>query len=328
MRALKLAAVGATLLACQPAVAAEKVKVSISVMTGAFSMYFIAQDRGYFADEGLDVEIIRAAGPPATAALISGDTQFNGSPGAAVAAILKGAPLKLVMVSNDRPQYQLWSGDPKIRTVADLKGGRVGVISTGDTHEFAVRLLLISQGIDPAAVSFSPMGPGGGRLAGIVSGALPAASLTLDEVEQVKRDPKNLHMVADTSTMVHTIVGGMATSDRMLSEDRMLTKKFMRALVKGRRYASVFHDQTVDALQKRNPTVDRAALDSGARISQAGQTEDGTVPIEVQRGEIEVRAQLMKIPQAQVPAPDKVFDFSVLNEVNRGLDQSGWKPVR
>jgi ABC-type nitrate/sulfonate/bicarbonate transport system substrate-binding protein len=231
MRALKLALVGAALLAGQTAHAADKVKVSISVMTGAFAMYFMAQDRGYFADEGLDVEIIRAAGPPATAALISGDTQFNGSPGAALGAILKGAPLKLVLVSNDRPSYQLWSGDPKIQTVADLKGSRVGVISTGDTHEFAVRLLLISQKIDPASVGFSPMGPGNGRLAGITSGAMPAASLTLDEVQQIKDNPGQLHMVADTSRMVHMIVGGMATSDKMLTEDRALTKRFMRALV-------------------------------------------------------------------------------------------------
>jgi ABC-type nitrate/sulfonate/bicarbonate transport system substrate-binding protein len=274
------------------------------------------------------VEIIRAAGPPATAALISGDTQFNGSPGAAVGAILKGAPLKLVLVSNDRPTYQLWSGDPKIRTVADLKGGRVGVISTGDTHEFAVRLLLISQKVDPASVGFTPVGPGGGRLAGIASGALPAASLTLDEVEQVKQDPKNLHMVADTSTMVHMIVGGMATSDRMLGEGRAMTKRFMRALVKGRRYANAFHDQTVDSLQKRNSTVPREALDSGLRISQASQTPDGLVPVSVQRDEIEIRAQLMKIPPAQVLAVEKVFDFSVLNEVNRELDGSGWKPAR
>jgi ABC-type nitrate/sulfonate/bicarbonate transport system substrate-binding protein len=297
-------------------------------MSGAFSMYFVAQDRGYFADEGLDVEIIRAAGPPATAALISGDTQFNGSPGAAIGAILKGAPLKLVLVSNDRPSYQLWSGDPKIHTVADLKGGRVGVISHGDTHEFAVRLLLISQGVNPGSVSFAPMGPGGGRLAGISSGALPAASLTMDEVEQVREDPKNLHMVADTSRLVHMIVGGMATSDKMLTADREQTKKFMRALVKGRRYASAFPEPTVDSLQKRNPSVDRDALQRGYRVSQDGQTEDGTVPVEVQKSEIEIRAQLMKVPEADVPSPDKVFDFSVLNEVNRELDSSGWKPVR
>jgi hypothetical protein len=84
----------------------------------------------------------------------------------------------------------------------------------------------------------------------------------------------------------------------------------------------------VDAVQKRNPTVARAALASGLKISQAGQTEDGTVPVAVQRAELEIRAQLMKIPETQVLAPDKAFDFSVLNEVNRELDQSGWKPVR
>ena len=119
---------------------------------------------------------------------------------------------------------------------------------------------------------------------------------------------------------------GMATSDKMLGEGRAMTKRFMRALVKGRRYATAFAEPTVDSLQKRNATMARAALVSGLRISQAGQTDDGTVPESVQRAEVDIRAQLMKV--AQVLPPDKVFDFSVLNEVNRELDAAGWKPSK
>ena len=290
-------------------------------------MYFVAQDRGLFAEEGLEVEIIQGAGPPITAALISGDLQFNGSPGAAVAAILKGAELKLVLVSNDQPPYQLWSGDPKIRAIGDLKGSRIGVISTGDTHEFAARLLLAAQGIDTATVSFTPMGPGSGRMAGIMSGSLPAASITLDEVEQIKNDAK-LHMVADTSKIVHMINGGMATSDRMLGPNRPLAKRFLRALIKGRRYADAFEKETVDALQKRNPNASREALAAGYKVSQAGATKDGTVPLSVQLNEINARAELMHIAKDKVAPPEKVFDFSLLNEVNRELDAQGWKPTR
>src|SRR5262245_45997126 len=120
--------IAAALVASQPAVAADKIKMSVSVIAGAFAMYFVGIDRGFFADEGIELEIIQPAGPQATAALISGDLGFNGSGGAAVGAILRGAPLKVIMVSNDQPPYQLWTGDDSIRQLSDFKGKRIGVI--------------------------------------------------------------------------------------------------------------------------------------------------------------------------------------------------------
>ena len=316
------------LITCQPAFAADKIKMSVSVLAGAFSMYFVGIDRGFFAEEGLEVEIIQAAGPQATTALISGDLQFNGSGGAAVGAILRGAALKVVMVSNDQPPYQLWSGDDKIRALSDIADGkRIGVISTGDTHEFAVRLLLMSQGMDPKTVIFTPVGPGAGRMAGLLSGALNAASLTMDEVQQIKNDPK-LHMVMDTSKYVKMINGGMATSDKMLGPDRATAKRFMRALIKGRRYAGAFEKEAVDSVQKRNTVMSREALVDGFRISQAGATKDGTIPLATQNLEIRLRAEQLNLAADKIPGPEKVFDFSVLEEVNRELDSQGWKPTR
>ena len=124
----------AILLACAaPAWAADHIKATIPVLADtAYAMYHIAQDKGYFAAEGLDVDVVVAGGGVATPALISGDAQFTGSPGAAIPAILKGAPVKLVLVTQGHPSYQLWAGDPAIKTLADLKGRQIGVISRGD----------------------------------------------------------------------------------------------------------------------------------------------------------------------------------------------------
>ena len=321
------AAVLAAGLFCPPAQAAEQLKVAVSVLSGAFAMYFNAIDRGYFAQEGMEVTIIQAAGPPTTAALISGDLAFNASPGAALNAILKGAPLKIIMVSNDQPPYQLWSGDANIKTLADLKGKQVGVISTGDTHEMALRLLFASQGLDPRSVAYSPIGPGAGRVAGISSGALAGASITIDEVEQIRNNPK-LHMVIDTSKHVKLINGGLASHEKMLGPDRALGKRFMRALVKGRRFAAAFEDPSVDSVQKRVPNANREGLVRSFRISQAGATPDGVLPVPSQQAELDVRVELMNIPKDKAVPREKAFDFSLLEEVNRELDAQGWKPTR
>ncbi len=68
-----------------------------------YAPFYLGTDKGYFAAEGLEVELVGAGGSVATPALISGDVQFSGSPSAAISAILKGAPLKIIYVMRDRP---------------------------------------------------------------------------------------------------------------------------------------------------------------------------------------------------------------------------------
>lgn len=318
-------AVGMVALSLSPSFAAEKVQVSIPVSTPGYAMYFLAIDKGYFKDEGLDVQIVKAGGGTATPALMSGDLKFSGSPGSAISAILRGAPLKLVFVSQDHPAYQVWSGDPSIKTPADLIGRRVGVISRGGTHELSVRMVMKALHLNPNAVSYVPMGYGSGRLAGVMSGALAAASLTMDEVERAKKNPK-MHLVVDTSSMVQMVVGGTATSDKVLKDERPLAKRFLRALIEGRRLMAVDREAAIEATRKRNPKVPRAALEVAYQSWKLGATKDGTVPLAVQQQEIDVRADLLKIPEAQRPKPGQVFDFSLLDEINHELDAAGWKP--
>ncbi len=323
-RGALVAALAAT-LAAAPARAADKVKVTIPVLIPAYAMYFLAADKGYFKDEGLDVEIVKAGGGTATPALMSGDLQFTGSPGSAISAILRGAPLKLVFVSQDHPAYQIWSGDAAMKGPADLEGKRVGVVSRGDTHELAVRMVMRAHHLDPQGVSYVPMGFGGARLAGVLSGALAAASLTMDEVVQAQKDPK-MHMVADPSAEVQMVVGGAASSDKVLTDERPLAKRFLRALIKGRRLMFADPDAAIDAVHRRNPKMPRAAFAVGYKSSTEGATKDGTIPVAVQQQEIDVRADLLKIPEAKRPTPQQVFDFSLLDEINRELDAAGWKP--
>ncbi len=71
--------------------------------------------------KGIDVELVQAGGGVATPALIAGDLQFSGSPAAAISAILKGAKLKVLFITNDHAAYQLWAR-ADIKTIADLKG--------------------------------------------------------------------------------------------------------------------------------------------------------------------------------------------------------------
>ena len=71
-----------------PAQAIEKIKVSMAARASSYLPYFTAQDKGYFKEEGLVLDILKAGGGTATPALLSGDIQFSTSAASALSGIL------------------------------------------------------------------------------------------------------------------------------------------------------------------------------------------------------------------------------------------------
>lgn len=319
------AACMALIVASAPARAADKMKITLSGIFSSFSNYFIAIDRGYFTQEGIDVEIIQAGGGTATPALLSGDVQYSSSASVAITAILKGGELKIVFADNDHVPYQLWSAVPAIRTLDDLKGKQVGIENRGDTHELAVRETFLAKGVDVSTVVLTPMQSRAGIMAGVTSGALAAASVVQDEVQRLRSVP-NAHMVANMQEIVQTITGGGVFSDRFLAENRPLAKRFMRAIVKGRRHAIAFPDDMVAAVIKRDAAQTRDSVLQGWKDQAPLRTPDGTIPLDAQKREITVRSELLGIPPEKRRGPEQTFDFSLIKDANAELDAQGWKP--
>src|SRR5580698_10523682 len=153
-----------------PSRAAEKVKITYVVPTVMYGDLLLGLDKGYFAEEGLDLELVAAGGGAATPALIAGDVQFSGSPAAAISAILKGAHLKVLYITSSNAAYQLWA-HADIKSLDDLKGQIVGVISRGGTTEIALRYYLAQHNLSGDYFSYAPLGNGTARMAAITSGA-------------------------------------------------------------------------------------------------------------------------------------------------------------
>ena len=84
-----------------PVQAEEKIRVAISAFSAPYISMFIAQKRGYYAEEGLAVDIILMAGLTGNRALIGNSVEI-GSASNPTAAV-QGAKLKILMIFNDKP---------------------------------------------------------------------------------------------------------------------------------------------------------------------------------------------------------------------------------
>lgn len=308
----------------------EKVKMSIAARAMNYAPYFIPIAKGYFKDEGLDVEIVDAGGGVATPAQISGEIDFNTSASSALSPILRGANLRIVYYPWDKTIYQIWATTPEIKTLADVKGRAVGIQTRGDTFELGVRIALANHGIDPNSVSYTPLGLNNARRAAIAAGSLPVAAITPEDVEWLKTTSqiKNSHLLYDMYPDIGMPLAGTSVRTADLEKNRARVKRFLRAVDKGFMYAVAFRAETVDIVAEFAKNSDKASLNATYKDTIVTRTKDGTISEALQRQESSMRAELIKIDKDKIPPLNKMYDFSVAREAWDELAKEGWKPTK
>jgi NitT/TauT family transport system substrate-binding protein len=316
------------LCAAATARADDAVKVTVPVINTTFSPVFVALEKGYFKSEGLDVELVRIGGSGATSALIAGSVDYSGSPSSALSAVVKGADLRVILINSSDPQFTLWSFDPGVTTVEGLKGKALAIVTRGDTMEIAMRMFLKSRNLPADYIGFTALGDDGGRIAAIAAGAQRYALLLRADVPRL-RDMgvlKEAQQLVDFGREFEMPTGGLAVGGRSLEAHPDRTKRFLRALRKGVAYVKAFKAETVAVVQRRLPGARAEALAIDLDGALATMTEDGTMSIDAAARELAIRGELLGVAPDKLPSATKVFDFSLVREVNRELASSGWRP--
>jgi len=149
--------------------AAEKVAVGIGgVALMVYLPTVLAKDKGFFAEEGLDVEIldIKGGGSQAASALIGGSVDFSANAiDHAIKAKTQGKDLIAVHSHVRLPVMGLVVANKYkgvIKSLADLKGHPVGVTSPGSQTHMVLGYLLVKAGVKPSDVQI--MGAGGNTM--------------------------------------------------------------------------------------------------------------------------------------------------------------------
>jgi NitT/TauT family transport system substrate-binding protein len=231
-------ALAALIVAAAPVAthAADKITMTVPGENANFAQYFIADQRGYFKEEGLDVEIMIMGGGPATPALIAGSTQYSASSSSAMTAALKGAGLQVILVGQDRPIYEFWSFDPAVKTFEQLKGKLVLVSSRGGSDDIALRMYLRAKGLPTDYFGVTAIGGGPAvRTAAIIAGSQKYIALTRTERDELKTAGMldKGTMIFSPAKEIQLTLGGLATTDEEIKKHRDRVKRMLRAIWKG-----------------------------------------------------------------------------------------------
>ena len=155
----------------------KKVRVAVPGYTIAVVSFLAAKMNGYYAGEGLDVELIAMRAPTANLALIGGNVEFSAVPLAGLTTALRGAPLKLIFCQFDKPQHSLYA-KPEFPNIKALRGKKVAFSGLGTIDDILLREALGGGGVDPARdVTVLAMGAADTRFSALVSGAIDASML-------------------------------------------------------------------------------------------------------------------------------------------------------
>lgn len=309
--------------------AAEHINLSVPGENANFAQYFIADQRGYFKDEGLDVTLSLLPGGPATPALIAGSIQYSASTSSAMTAALKGANLQVVLVGQGRPIYEFWSFDPAVKTFEQLKGKLILVSSRGGSDDIALRMYLKAKGLPTDYFGVTAIGGGAPvRIAAVMAGSQKYIALTRTERDELGKAGMLAKgtMIFSPAKEVELTLGGLATTDEEIQKHRDRVKKVLRAIWKGTIVMMTNRDMTIAEMQKRMPKTDHDVIvrDADGGIEDVNRT--GVISPESQAKELAIRAELLKVPPDKVPPIEKVYDFSMIKEVVAELQQSEWKP--
>ena len=256
-----LATIAATALNAGTSLAADHLNVGIPSPAYDFALLTVGIDAGLFADQNLDVTPISLDGSAKLhQALIAGSIDIAMGAGTDLVFIAKGAPEKGIAAMAGPPNNMalIVAANGPIKTVADLKGAKVGVSTVGSLTYWLAQQLSIRQGWGPSGIDIVSVGGMQGEAAGIVSGNIQGGVGSLEGGLEMsdKGQGRILLMFGD---FVHPFLAhAIFATDKMITDRPSQIRGFLKgwfdtiAYSKTNKAQTIRFSQTVTHLSDEN----------------------------------------------------------------------------
>lgn len=282
-------------------------------------LYRYSIEKGFYREEGLDVLPVQAGMLPGIQGLVGGNFDFTQILGQSAGAILRGIPLKIIMVFDTRPLNWLY-GSKNIRTLQDLKGSKqIAVSSFGAALDQMTRELLLKHGMDPQRdVVLRAVEPTPNRLAALMNGAIDAAVLNqLDGLIAKKNGFNELLFYGDH---LEFVTAGIAVADKTLAQRPEFVQRFVRGTLRGFWWFKSNEKELVSRISKSMKISESEAGDV-YRAALRVMSSDGTIAPTLQNKMLAFQRKALKIEREV--GPESVYDFSIVRALNKDLGRAG-----
>ena len=293
-------------------------KIRIGFAPGASSTALpLAQNKGFFREEGLEAEIIRMSSTVAAAALASGEADYVIGMSALRGAI-QGLPLKVV-ASYIQGSTQTLVARSDIKNVSELRGRTITIGTPGGSPDRHARLMIKHFGLQPDKdVKFASGGLTEGRLARLQQGLIEATVVPVPLDLQAKK--LGLNVLARAYEIFTYPEGGLVTTTMKIKGSPDEVKRVIRAGIKASRYIKANRDATIQFLMEWQRIDKEIATGTYEYLSKAT-NESGSLSEDGFRLMIEEIKELAKVSR-DIPLTD-LADLSILRAAQKELGIRG-----
>src|SRR5713226_8371750 len=297
---------------------AEKIRVSISSVDVSFLTAAVADKRGFFKEQGMDVEVIRMAAPISITALANGDTDYTMIFASVIRGAMRGMPIKVVASFLDGSTHTLIAR-PELKSVKDLRGKTLGVSTIGATSDVAARMMIRHFGVDPEKeMKIVALGSDRARFAALKEGIVEVAVISPPADAEGKKIGMNV--LARSYELFNFPFVGLGVNVKKVKEKPDEVKKMLKALIRANRYVRENREGTIQTLAEWSKSAKEAAA-AGYDGTYKVFNVDGSIPEDGLRLVVDQAKKDMKITR-DVPLSE-VADVTLLREAQKELGIQG-----
>jgi NitT/TauT family transport system substrate-binding protein len=300
-------------LVSQPAIGAERIVIG-TPSRGLFEFpAVVAIRKGYYKDEGIEVDKVQMQPAIAVKALISGDIDYLLAWGSAVRAAVTGVPIKAVVGLASRPLHVLIARQD-IKTAKDLKNKIIGVDSVAGTVDYLSRVAVRHFGFEPERdVKIIVTGESPTRLAALRAGSIDATPI--DVAFAMKAEDEGFRRLLYLGDIIELPLSGIAVTDNKLQTQREQVKRVVRATLRGTRFMKQNRAETIQMLAdylRITPSQSAKAYDTSIHSF----TDDGMISDKGVNLDVQLTKERLKMTR-DIPL-SQLVDWSLVKEVKAG----------
>jgi NitT/TauT family transport system substrate-binding protein len=306
------------LAAAAHAQALKKVRMASSSTNVSFLALYTALHRGFFKDEGIDLEIIFMPANLASTAVLNGDVDYNGAVTGTIGAAVQGRPMKVLLFTVAKPLLFLMS-QKNIKDIKQLKGKKIAGSSPGGSATLLANQALKQIGLEPGKdVSVLQMsGSAASRYAVLESGVVDASLLSVPEnIIALEKGYNELLFLGD---VVEFPQNGFGTSDKRIRENPDEVYRMVRATLRGLQFIWEKNNSeaVTNILMKQWKVTDRKMAAEMSRQVSRVLTKDAYVKPESVQVLIDLARESAKVAKPVTAA--EVVDYSFLDRARKEL---------
>jgi NitT/TauT family transport system substrate-binding protein len=247
--------------------AAENIEIAMGYIPNVqFAPYYVAQEKGFFAEEDLQVTFDYGMSTDIMTLVAGGKVDFGISDGdQVIVARDRGIPVKVVYTMYVKYPVGIVSFKEKgLTSISSLRGKKVGTPGPYGSNYIGLQVLLHSAGmgledIDLEFIEYT-------QVESLLAGRVDAAVVFINNEPVVLRNMGREVNLIEAYRATSMVSASIITGDRLMEKRPDLVRRFVRAVTRASEFTLSNRDQVIPLLRKHVPTITEKNMEINRRV--------------------------------------------------------------